>query len=207
MYSLEAGEMFLIPTGEVPVTNIHAGEILKEEDLPKYYVANTACFRRESGAHGKDTRGLIRVHQFDKVELVKIVRQEDSLRELESLVSDAEAVLQALNLPYRVKALCAADLSFAAAKCYDLEVYAAGVDKFLEVSSCSTFGDFQARRMMMRYRPPDGGKPKYCHTLNGSGLALPRTVIALLENNQTARGTVLIPEALRPYLDGNEELC
>jgi len=207
MYSLEAGEMFMIPTGEVPVTNIHAGEILKDEDLPKYYVAYTPCFRRESGAHGKDTRGLIRVHQFDKVELVKLVRQENSLRELEALVKDAEEVLQALNLPYRVKALCAADLSFASAKCYDLEVYAAGVDKFLEVSSCSTFGDFQARRMMTRYRPPDGGKPKFSHTLNGSGLALPRTVIALLENNQTSRGTVIIPEALRPYLDGIKELC
>jgi seryl-tRNA synthetase len=207
MYDLEKGEMFLIPTAEVPVTNIHAGEILNEEDLPKYYVAYTPCFRREAGAHGKDTRGLIRVHQFDKVELVKIVRQENSMDELESLLVDAEKVLQLLNLPYRVRILCTADLSFAAAKCYDIEVYSAGVDKYLEVSSCSIYNDFQARRMNLRYRPQDGKKPLFCHTLNGSGLALPRTVIAILENYQTDRGTIIIPPVLRPYMDGMEELA
>ncbi len=207
MYDLEKGEMFLIPTAEVPVTNIHAGEILNDEDLPKYYVAYTPCFRREAGAHGKDTRGLIRVHQFDKVELVKIVRQENSMDELESLLANAEKVLQLLGLPYRVRILCTADLSFAAAKCYDIEVYSAGVDKFLEVSSCSIYNDFQARRMNLRYRPQDGKKPLFCHTLNGSGLALPRTVIAILENYQTDRGTIIIPPVLRPYMDGMEELA
>jgi seryl-tRNA synthetase len=206
MYSIEEGEMFLIPTAEVPVTNILAGEIMKEEDLPLYYVAYTPCFRREAGAHGKDTRGLIRVHQFDKVELVKIVKQEDSADELESLLVNAEKVLQLLKLPYRVRILCTADLSFAAAKCYDIEVWAAGVDKYLEVSSCSSYNDFQARRMNLRYRPGDGGKPLYCHTLNGSGLALPRTVIAILENYQTDKGTVIVPEVLRPYMGGKEEI-
>lgn len=206
MYSMEEGEMFLIPTAEVPVTNIRAGEILKEEDLPIYYAAYTPCFRREAGAHGKDTRGLIRVHQFDKVEMVKIVPQNDSERELESLLIDAEKVLQLLKLPYRVRILCTGDLSFAAAKCLDIEVYSAGVDKYLEVSSCSMYFDFQARRMNLRYRPNDGGKPLFCHTLNGSGLALPRTVIAILENYQTERGTVIIPEVLRPYMGGMEEL-
>ncbi len=206
MYELENGEMFLIPTAEVPVTNIHAGEILNEEELPKRYAAYTPCFRREAGAHGKDTRGLIRIHQFDKVELVKVVSQENSMDELESLLSEAEKVLQLLNLPYRVRILCTADLSFAAAKCYDIEVYSAGVDKYLEVSSCSIFNDFQARRMNLRYRPKDGKKPLFCHTLNGSGLALPRTVIAILENYQTEKGTVVVPEVLRPYLGGLEEL-
>ncbi|MBD3216714.1 MAG: serine--tRNA ligase [candidate division Zixibacteria bacterium] len=206
MYELENGEMFLIPTAEVPVTNVHAGEILNEEDLPKRFAAYTPCFRREAGAHGKDTRGLIRIHQFDKVELVKVVRQENSMDELESLLSEAEKVLQLLNLPYQVRILCTADLSFAAAKCYDIEVYSAGVDKYLEVSSCSIFNDFQARRMNLRYRPKDGKKPLFCHTLNGSGLALPRTVIAILENYQTEKGTVVVPEVLRPYLGGLEEL-
>lgn len=206
MYSIEGGEMFLIPTAEVPVTNIPADEIMKEEDLPLYYAAYTPCFRREAGAHGKDTRGLIRVHQFDKVELVKIVKQEGSEDELESLLVNAEKVLQLLNLPYRVRILCTVDLSFAAAKCYDIEVYSAGVDKFLEVSSCSIYNDFQARRMNLRYRPKDGGKPLYCHTLNGSGLALPRTMIAILENYQTDKGTVIVPEVLRPYMGGKEEI-
>ncbi|NIS17927.1 MAG: serine--tRNA ligase [candidate division Zixibacteria bacterium] len=206
MYELENRQMFLIPTAEVPVTNIHADEILNEDDLPIYYAAYTPCFRREAGAHGKDTRGLIRIHQFDKVELVKVVKQENSKDELEALVSQAEKVLQLLNLPYRVRILCTADLSFAAAKCYDIEVYSAGVDKFLEVSSCSVYNDFQARRMNLRYRPKDGKKPLFCHTLNGSGLALPRTVIAILENYQTGRGTVIVPEVLRPYMGGIEEL-
>ena len=206
MYELEGGEMFLIPTAEVPVTNIHAGEILNEEDLPQYYAAYTPCFRREAGAHGKDTRGLIRVHQFDKVELVKVVKQNNSMDEHESLLADAEKVLQLLNLPYRVRILCTADLSFAAAKCYDIEVFSAGVDKYLEVSSCSIYNDFQARRMNLRYRSKDEKKPLFCHTLNGSGLALPRTIIALLENYQTEKGTVIIPEVLRPYMGGIDEL-
>ena len=207
MYGIDNGDMFLISTAEVPVTNIHSGEILNEDDLPKKYVAYTPCFRREAGAHGKDTRGLIRVHQFDKVELVKVVKQDNSMDELEALLVDAEEVLQLLNLPYRIRTLCTGDLSFAAAKCYDIEVWAAGVDNFLEVSSCSIFYDFQARRMNMRYRPEEGKKPLFCHTLNGSGLALPRTVIAVLENYQTSKGTIIVPEVLRPYLDGLEEIC
>jgi len=206
MYGIDNGEMFLISTAEVPVTNIHSGEILSEDDLPKKYVAYTPCFRREAGAHGKDTRGLIRVHQFDKVELVKIVKQDNSSDELETLLADAEQVLQILNLPYRIRTLCTGDLSFAAAKCYDIEVWAAGVDNFLEVSSCSIFYDFQSRRMNMRYRPSEGKKPLFCHTINGSGLALPRTVIAIIENYQTSKGTIIVPEALRPYLGGMEEI-
>lgn len=206
MYSTENNELFLISTGEVPVTNIHSGEILKESDLPKKYVAYTPCFRREAGAHGKDTRGLMRVHQFDKVELVRVVAQDNSIEHLEELLTEAEQVLKLLKLPYRVRTLCTGDLSFAAAKCYDIEVYAAGVENYLEVSSCSIFFDFQARRMNLRYRPNEGNKPLFCHTLNGSGLALPRTVIAILENYQTERGTVLVPEVLQPYLGGLKEI-
>jgi len=206
MYSMEDGEMFMIPTAEVPVTNIDSNTILKEEDLPRYYCAYTPCFRREAGSHGKDTRGLIRVHQFNKVEMVKIVTQDNSVAELETLLDQAEEVLRILNIPYRVRTLCTGDLSFAASKCYDIEAYAAGVDKYLEVSSCSTYTDFQARRMKLRYRPKDGKKPLFCHTLNGSGLATPRTMIAILENNQTAEGTVIIPEPLRPYMGGLEEI-
>jgi len=206
MYKAENSELYLIPTGEVPVTNMHAGETLKADELPRKYVSYTPCFRREAGAHGKDTRGMIRVHQFDKVELVKIVRPETSYEELESLVADAEDILQALELPYRVRVLATGDLSFAAAKCYDLEVWSAGVKTYLEVSSCSNFLDFQARRMNCRFRPAPKEKLQFVHTLNGSGLALPRTVIALLENHQTEQGTVRIPEKLRPYLDGAEEI-
>ncbi|MFH2055709.1 MAG: serine--tRNA ligase [bacterium] len=204
MYQLSDETLYLIPTAEVPVTNIFAGEILAAEDLPKLFVAYTPCFRREAGAHGKDTRGLMRVHQFDKVEMVRIVEPEKSYEELEIITSHAEAILQALKLPYRVCTLATGDLSFAAAKCYDLEVWAAGVDKFLEVSSCSNFEDFQARRMNLRYRPAAGEKPVHPHTLNGSGLALPRTIIAILENYQTAEGKIVVPEALRPYLGGLE---
>jgi seryl-tRNA synthetase len=206
MYLCEKDDLFLIPTAEVPVTNLHREENLKEEDLPKYYTAYTACFRREAGAYGKDTRGMIRVHQFDKVEMVRFVTPESSYDELESLLTDAEEVLQLLNLPYRVRILCTGDLSFAAAKCYDIEAWCAGLGNFQEVSSCSNFVDFQARRMKLRFRPKGGGKPQYVHTLNGSGVALPRTMIALLENNQTEKGTVVIPEALRPYMDGMEEI-
>ena len=168
--------------------------------------AYTPCFRREAGTYGKETRGIARVHQFDKVELVKIVRPEASYDELEALVGNAEAVLQALGLHYRVRLLASGDMSFAAAKCYDLEVWAPGVGKYLEVSSCSNFEDFQARRMNLRFKPSPDSKPEYPHTLNGSGLALPRTLIAILEQYQTERGTVKIPEALVPYL-GTEELA
>jgi len=206
MYLCEKDDLFLIPTAEVPVTNLHREENLKEEDLPIYYTAYTACFRREAGTYGKDTRGMIRVHQFDKVEMVKFVRPETSYDELETLLQNAEEVLQLLNLPYRVRVLCTGDLSFSAAKCYDIEAWCAGLGNFQEVSSCSNFEDFQARRMQVKYRPRGGGKPQYVHTLNGSGMALPRTTIALLENYQTGKGTVIIPEALRPYMDGTEEI-
>jgi seryl-tRNA synthetase len=205
MYNVADTNLFLIPTGEVPVTNVHRDDTLEEDDLPVKYVAYTPCFRKEAGAHGKDTRGLIRVHQFDKIEMVMFTHPDKSWDALEGLVTYAEAVLQALELPYRVRVLATGDLSFAAAKCYDLEVWAAGVDKYLEVSSCSNFTDFQARRANIRFRPK-GGKSQFVHTLNGSGLALPRTVIALIENHQTEKGTVRIPEALRPYLGGMEEI-
>jgi len=204
MYLLPEEDVFLIPTAEVPVTNIHRGEILPAGDLPIYYVAQSPCFRREAGAHGKDTRGLIRVHQFDKVELVKFVHPATSYDELEKLVRDAEEVLQLLGLHYRVVVLSTGDLSFAASKCYDLEVWAPGVGKYLEVSSCSNFEDFQARRGDIRFRPGPGEKPIFAHTLNGSGLALPRTVIAILENYQQEDGSVLVPEALRPFMGGLE---
>lgn len=206
MYRLKDDDLFLIPTAEVPVTNIFRDEVLEEENLPVYYTAYTACFRREAGSYGKDTKGLTRVHQFDKVEMVKFVRPQDSYDELEKLVGNAETVLQALGLPYRVVMLSTADLSFSASKCYDLEAYAAGVDKWLEVSSCSNFVDFQARRANIKYRRKDNKKLEFLHTLNGSGVALARTVIAILENYQQADGSVLIPEALRPYLDGKEKL-
>ena len=202
MYRLEADDLYLIPTAEVPVTNIHREETLNEEDLPLYYTAYTMCFRREAGSYGKDTRGLVRVHQFDKVELVKFVRPETSYDELESLVGNARAVFELLGLPYRVLMLASADLSFAAAKCYDIEVYAAGLDKWLEASSCSNFEDFQARRADISYKGKDGKKKGFVHTLNGSGVALPRTMVAILENNQTPEGDVVIPEVLRPYMGG-----
>lgn len=204
MYLVTSDDLFLIPTAEVPVTNIHRDEVLQVEELPKCYVAYTPCFRREAGAHGKDTRGLIRVHQFDKVELVKFTRPETSFEELERLVSDAEDILRALGLPYRVMLLSSGDLSFSATKCYDLEVWASGVQKFLEVSSCSNFTDFQARRGNIRYRPGKGMKLEFVHTLNGSGVALPRTVIAILENYQNEDGSVTVPEALRDYMGGLE---
>lgn len=200
MYLCEQDDLFLIPTAEVPLTNIHREDILRGDDLPQNYVAYTACFRREAGSYGKDTRGITRVHQFDKVELVKFVRPERSYDELENLLGHAEKVLQLLNLPYRIRVLCTGDLSFAAAKCYDIEVWAAGQDKFLEVSSCSNFEDFQARRSGIRFRETPGARSEYVHTLNGSGVALPRTVIAILENCQTASGDVLIPEVLHPYM-------
>lgn len=206
MYVVTQDDLFLIPTAEVPVTNIHRGETLKPAELPKYYVAYTPCFRREAGAHGKDTRGLIRVHQFDKVELVKFVEPEHSYDELEELLRDAEEVLQTLGLPYRVMLLSTGDLSFSASKCYDIEVWAPGVQKYLEVSSCSNFEDFQARRGNIRYKPVAGEKPRFVHTLNGSGVALPRTVIAILENYQNEDGTVTVPGAIREYMGGLETI-
>lgn len=206
MYRIENDDLYLIPTAEVPVTNIFADEILKAEDLPKNYVAFSPCFRREAGSYGKEVRGITRVHQFHKVEMVKIVEPESSYEELERLLACAEAVLQKLGLPYRVNLLCTGDLSFAAAKCYDLEVYAPGMETWLEVSSCSNFESFQARRMNLRYRPEKGARPVFVHTLNGSGLALPRTVIAILENYQRSDGSVVIPEVLRPYMKGMEKI-
>jgi seryl-tRNA synthetase len=203
MYRLKDEDLFLIPTAEVPVTNIHANEVLDEERLPVYYTAYTACFRREAGSYGRDTKGLIRVHQFDKVELVKFVKPETSYDELEKLLKDAEDVLQALEMPYRVNLLATGDISFAAAKCYDIELYAAGADAYLEVSSCSCFTDFQARRANIKFRAKDR-KPEYVHTLNGSGVALARLVVAILENYQERDGSVRVPKALVPYMDGLE---
>jgi seryl-tRNA synthetase len=200
VYASSADDLFLIPTAEVPVTNIHRDEILEASALPAAYVAYSPCFRREAFSGGKDTRGLIRVHQFDKVELVRIVRPEDSASEHELITAHAEAVLQQLVLPYRVVELAAGDTGFASARTYDIEVWAAGVGTWLEVSSSSTFTDFQARRANIRYRPSAKAKPEFVHTLNASGVAFPRTIIALLENNQAADGSVRIPEPLVPYL-------
>lgn len=198
MYSVDQDGLFLIPTAEVPLTNMHRDEILEEENLPIYYVAYTPCFRREAGSYGRETRGLIRVHQFNKVELVKFVVPETSYQELDSLTADAESILQALDLHYRVVALSTGDISFAATMCYDLEVWAPGEKRWLEVSSCSTFESFQARRANIRYRNSEG-KLDFVHTLNGSGVATARLMVALLETYQTEEGTVLVPEVLRPY--------
>ena len=198
-------EYVLVPTAEVPVTNIFRDEILEESALPIRFCAYTACFRREAGSYGKDTRGMIRVHQFNKVEMVKFCRPEESYEEHERLTSDAEEVLQLLEIPYRVVTLCTADTGDAAAKCYDLEAWIPSQDTYREISSCSNFEDYQARRANIRYRPPDG-KPRFVHTLNGSGLAIGRTVVAILENFQQADGTVVIPERLRPYMHGLERI-
>lgn len=201
MYHTDKGEdLFLDPTAEVPVTNIYRDEILDADKLPIYHTAYTACFRREAGSAGKDTRGLLRVHQFNKVEMVKFVRPEESYKEHEALTNNAETILQRLGIPYRVVLLCTGDLSVNAAKCYDLEIWAPGVDKWLEVSSCSNFEDYQARRANIRYRPEPGAKPEFIHTLNGSGVALPRLVVSILENYQQADGTVVVPEVLRAYV-------
>ncbi|MBI4340912.1 MAG: serine--tRNA ligase [Candidatus Omnitrophica bacterium] len=205
MYRLKDDDLFLVPTAEVPVTNLHRDEILEESQLPIRYTAYTACFRREAGSYGKQIKGLVRVHQFDKVELVKFVTPERSYDELEALVGDAETILKRLGLHYRVVCLSTGDLSFAAAKCYDLEAWAPGLDQFLEVSSCSNFEAFQARRANIRYRPADK-KVEFVHTLNGSGVALARTLICLLETHQQADGSIVIPEPLRPYLDGQRLL-
>jgi seryl-tRNA synthetase len=200
VYTLPEDDLFLIPTAEVPVTNIHRDEILEGGRLPLGYVAYSPCFRREAFSHGKDTRGLIRLHQFDKVELVRIVRPEESSAEHERITAHSEAVLQRLALPYRVVELAAGDTGFASARTYDLEAWSPGVGEYLEVSSSSTFTDFQARRANIRYRATPKAKPELAHTLNASGVAFPRTIIALLENNQAADGSVRIPEALVPYL-------
>lgn len=206
MYRLKDDDLFLIPTAEVPVTNIFRDEVLDGEKLPINYTAYTACFRREAGSYGKDTKGLTRVHQFDKVEMVKFVKPETSYDELEKLLGNAEEVLQLLGLPYRVNMLATQDLSFAASKCYDLEAYAAGSDKWFEVSSCSNFESFQARRANIKYRNTQTKKLDFVHTLNGSGVAMARTMIAILENYQQKDGSVLIPQALRGYLDGQERI-
>ncbi len=204
LFKLEDWDYYLIPTAEVPVTNLHRDEIIPEEALPLYYVAYTPCFRAEAGAHGRDVKGIIRQHQFNKVELVKFTHPETSYEELESLTFDAEEVLQKLGLPYRVVVLCTGDLGFAAAKTYDLEVWVPGQNRFVEISSCSNFEDYQARRANIRFRPKGGKKPRLLHTLNGSGLAVGRTLMAILENYQQRDGTVVVPEVLRPYLGGQE---
>jgi seryl-tRNA synthetase len=201
MYHLKDDDLFLIPTAEVPVTNLHRDDTFQEKELPKKYVSYTPCYRREAGSYGKETKGLSRVHQFDKVELVKFVKPAEGLNELELLVKDAEEVLQLLEIPYRVVLLCTAELSFAGAKGYDLEAWAPATGRWFEVSSCTWFGDFQARRINVRYRPAGSQKSEYVHTLNGSGVALARTVLCLLENFQTSRGDVDFPKALKPYLD------
>ena len=206
MYHCEVDDLFLIPTAEVPVTNLDRDRFIPAEELPHKYTAYSPCFRREAGSHGADTRGLLRVHQFDKVEMVKIVHPDRSYEELETLANDACEVLEALELPYRVLELCTGDLSFAAAKCYDLEVYSPGVEKWLEVSSCSNFEDFQARRAGIKIKKTSGEKSRFVHTLNGSGVALPRTVAAILEHHQTPTGRVRIPEKLVPYMQGKEFL-
>lgn len=195
-------DYFLIPTSEVPVTNYHAGEILSADDLPKYYTAYSSCFRSEAGSAGRDTRGLIRLHQFNKVEMLKIVHPETSYEELEKMVINAEKVLQLLELPYQVVALCTGDLGFSAAKTYDLEVWMPSNQTYREISSCSNCEDFQARRAQIRFRPTPDSKPEFVHTLNGSGLAVGRTVAAILENHQRDDGTVRIPKVLQPYMGG-----
>ena len=202
MYLCTEDDLFLIPTAEIPLTNIHKGEILDISELPKCYTAYSPCFRREAGSYGKETRGFLRVHQFNKVELVKIVLPENSYAELEKLLADAEEVLQLLEIPYRVVILASGDLSFASAKCYDIDIWAVGEKKFLEVSSCSNFEDFQARRIGIKFRRAKDTKPEFVHTLNGSGVATARLMVALLENYQTDEGTVIVPEVLRKYMDG-----
>jgi seryl-tRNA synthetase len=206
LFKVENGTYYLIPTAEVPVTNIHRDEVLAEERLPVLYTAYTPCFRREAGSYGKDTRGLIRQHQFNKVELVKFARPEDSYEELEKLLLNAEEVLKRLGLAYRVIVLCTGDIGFSASKTYDIEVWLPGQNRYREISSCSNFEDFQARRGNIRYKPTGIKKTELVHTLNGSGLAVGRTVVAILENFQQPDGTVIIPEALRKYMDGTEKI-
>jgi len=206
LFKIEGMDYFLIPTAEVPVTNIHRDEIIDEQDLPLFYCAYTPCFRSEAGSYGKETRGIIRQHQFNKVELVKFATPETSYEELERLLLNAEEVLRRLNIHYRVVALCTGDLGFAASKTYDIEVWLPGQEVYKEISSCSNFGDFQARRANIRFRPKSGKGTELVHTLNGSGLAVGRTVVAILENYQQEDGSVVIPEVLRPYMGGVEKI-
>ena len=207
LFKLVDPDFFLIPTAEVPVTNIHRGEILKKSDLPISYCAYTPCFRREAGSYGKDTRGLIRQHQFNKVELVKFVHPSQSDAEMEILTGHAEKVLQLLELPYRVMALCSGDIGFSSAKTYDLEVWLPGQSCYREISSCSNFGDFQGRRASIRFREDEKAKPEFVHTLNGSGLAVGRTLVAVLENYQQEDGSVRVPSVLQPYMGGLERIA
>ncbi|HOG13365.1 MAG TPA: serine--tRNA ligase [Smithellaceae bacterium] len=206
LFKIEGMDYYLIPTAEVPVTNIYRDEILEEDKLPVYLVAYSACFRAEAGSYGKDTRGLIRQHQFNKVEMVKFSKPEASYDELEKLTANAEEVLKRLGIPYRTVCLCTADLGFSSSKTYDVEAWMPGQDTYREISSCSNFEDFQARRAAIRFRRKDSGKVEFVHTLNGSGLAVGRTVVAVLENYQQADGSVIIPEALRPYMRGLERI-
>lgn len=206
MFKIEGRDMFLVPTAEVPLTNLFREEILSADDLPIYLTAYTACFRAEAGSHGRDTRGIIRQHQFNKVEMVKITSKEQSYEELEGMTRDAEEVLRLLELPYRVIALCTGDLGFSAAKTYDIEVWLPFFGEYREISSCSNCEDFQGRRANIRYRPENKGKPQYCHTLNGSGVAVGRTVAAILENYQQADGSVIIPKVLVPYMGGLDKI-
>ncbi|MEJ2052832.1 MAG: serine--tRNA ligase [Calditrichaceae bacterium] len=206
MYLAEKDDLFLIPTAEVPVTNLHRDEILSADQLPVKYVAYSACFRREAGSYGKDTRGFLRVHQFNKVEMVNFVHPDKSEEVHEIMLREATEILEALHIPYRVLLLCSGDLSFSAAKCYDIETWSPAEEKWLEASSVSNFMDFQARRASIRFRPEKGAKPQFVHTLNGSGLATSRLMVSLLENNQTDEGTVMIPEVLIPYMHGRRIL-
>jgi len=206
LFRIDKADYFLIPTAEVPVTNIHRDEILSEKELPIYYAAYSPCFRAEAGSYGKDTRGLIRQHQFNKVELVKFSKPESSYEELEKLTLNAEEVLKRLKIPYRTVCLCTADLGFSSAKTYDLEAWLPGQDAYREISSCSNFEEFQARRASIRFRREESGKVEFVHTLNGSGLAVGRTLVAILENYQQADGSVSIPEALRPYMGGVDRI-
>ena len=206
MFKIEGRDLYLIPTAEVPVTNYHRDEILDGDSLPRYYVGFSACFRSEAGSAGRDTRGLIRQHQFDKVELVKLVKPETSYEELSKLVHEATEVLRRLELPYRVVKMCAGDLGFTAAMKYDPEVWMPSYGRYVEVSSCSNFEDFQARRANIRFRRKKGQKAEFVHTLNGSGLAVGRTLAAILENYQNEDGSVTVPDALRPYMGGLEKI-
>jgi seryl-tRNA synthetase len=206
LFKLEGWDYYLIPTAEVPLTNLHRQETLEESDLPKAYVAHTPCFRSEAGSYGKDTKGLIRQHQFDKVEMVRLVNPENSYQELELLTSHAEAILKRLGLHYRVISLCTGDLGFSSAKTYDLEVWLPGQNTYREISSCSNFEDFQARRAGLRFKPK-GGKSQLLHSLNGSGLAVGRTAVAIMENYQRADGCITVPEALIPYMGGLEVIA
>jgi len=206
LFKIEGMEYYLIPTAEVPVTNYYRDEILEEEKLPVYFVAYSPCFRAEAGSYGKDTRGLIRQHQFNKVEMVKFSKPESSYDELEKLTANAEEVLKRLGIPFRTVCLCTADLGFSSAKTYDVEAWLPGQNTYREISSCSNFEDFQARRAAIRFRKKDGGKVEFVHTLNGSGLAVGRTVVAIMENYQQADGSIIVPEALRPYMRGLERI-